>query len=295
VNSLYSSTFFDEVDGLNPPIMYFSKYLENDNDISFATSFENKILSLVPMELVDSVAKCHPRIFICEAFGDESFLKSNIDAFHSHLIQRGVRVFSFRKVETYRSNLESIFKIHRTEFVDETYILKIRSHEKSRRRGRMLETGISSGLQFRRVRVDSENIDRISEFLISHAQSLGLPHLSLQRYKFLVTYMPFHFELVEVIDVNHSLVAAAFTQRVGDHLRVPTYFSNRESKGAVDVLIDGLIGIAQLEGLEFLDLGTCTDPNTGELVDGIRKFKTELGCSGYRILNCFIDLNHNPN
>ena len=124
----------------------------------------------------------------------------------------------------------------------------------------------------------------------------GLPGpLPVDRVRALVA-LPGDVASVLAVEAEGRIIGAALGYRLGHSYRLPVYglLDVPEATGGTETVIQAAAGVARDAGCDALDLGTSTDPTTGETVPGIAAFKAEMGARPRPVEHLAVDLPPSP-
>lgn len=165
----------------------------------------------------------------------------------------------------------------------------------SSRRRRGLAKAEKNGLSVRRV-TDDEEVRSAWDCIEDVHERRGLPGpLPLDRVRALVA-LPGEVASVFAVEVEGQIIGAALAYRMGQAYRLPTYgmLAVPEAVGGTEAVIQVAADVGRAAGCDFLDLGTSTDPTTGETVPGIAAFKAEMGARPRPVEHLALDLPPGP-
>jgi hypothetical protein len=268
------------ITGLLPEARYFESYLNQGNDSSRVIDMDG-IKIFVPAERYDNKVVIHPKTFAADFYSDnfstigyvefKSIFKRVCDLFR----EEGAKSIDFKGIPAFISDfqIKGLEGISKTQM--RTSVVSLSNYSPSSRRKRNIKKG--AGLTFNPRVSNLTEIENGWNSLTTFIGSRGLEVITIQRLNFLLETFPDRFAIATATDCEGNIHALALTHKVGECLRLPNYFSDRDYVGAIDFLIDAVIRNSIQENLEIVDLGVSTDPNLEKEIEGIVNFKAEFG------------------
>lgn len=165
----------------------------------------------------------------------------------------------------------------------------------SSRRRRGLARAVKNGLFVRRA-TDQEVLGSAWRCVEDVYGRRGLPGpIPVDRVRDLVG-LPGDVASVLAVEVDGRVIGGALGYRLGKSYRLPVYALTDapDAVGGTESLILAAADVARAKGCEVLDLGTSTDPRTGETVEGIATFKAEMGARPRALEHLAVDLRSPP-
>lgn len=260
----------------HPPLTYFSDYIELPENFTtrFHSSSNENIIIIG--ELRGKELLSNPRSFVNSIYSSD--LNNSIESYFSHIVsfyqEKNITSIRFHSSPEYIQKSPKLMSDSKMEYRCTTSVIKIDNYQPSNRRIRSIKKAKENGYKLEIAK--PEDYFEVWSFLRDFLTSKKLPLLSFERVFKLVTKFPTLFTLVRVNDCDGELIAAALVNKIGDCIRLPNYCGSKMHYGATDFLISQVVEMAMEQKIQFVDLGTSTDPQTGLEIEGIVNFKSEF-------------------
>jgi len=265
----------------HPSLAYFSDYIESPNNFTTHFHFSSNDDVVIVGELQEKELVSNPRSFVNSIYS--SNLSNSMESYFSYIIdfykRKNITTIRFHSSPGYIQKSPKLVIDSKMEYRCTTSVIKVDNYQPSSRRVRSIKKAKANGYEIEITK--PEDYFEVWSFLRNFLASKKLPILTFDRVLQLVTKFPMLFSLIRVNDSDGELIAAALANRIGDCIRLPNYCGSKMHYGATDFLISKVVEMAVNQKIQYVDLGTSTDPKTGLEIEGIVNYKSEFSAIRY--------------